>query len=403
MIIGLFLGKRITMQTARVFTMILSFLFCLTCLAQNADSVRAIALLRAFSDKLRSSPYISYHSRERYVNSAEDDSVFLAEGVIWMSGKPSDTIFGQVFHINGRNKNGAFDYYYDGQRSVEVQHDSKEVLLIDPYSSPNNENNPAKARTAMQVYHQLWAEKDLIGYLITDNPYADDPKIRLDSSAHQWIIRLEYPVNSYNASIAMNLVIQKESGWLVETKRVTHWNGTVHTQSYILDRITTDHTIADSIPLTNSYVGYKRKEYRRPAANVATVPAMVGKLAPGFRYAGFDGKLVGLEDMRGKYVLLDFWETWCGYCILALPKMKEVYEKYHSKGLELVGITTENEKRIGEIIQKNQLPYINLKGDNRILKDYLVEARPGYVLIDREGRIVAYNDWEKIEKILEGL
>jgi Peroxiredoxin len=72
---------------------------------------------------------------------------------------------------------------------------------------------------------------------------------------------------------------------------------------------------------------------------------LVGKIAPDFCTPDIEGKEVRLSDFRGKsYVLLDFWASWCGSCVKGMPHVKQLYEKYHSKGFEVVCISIDRDK-----------------------------------------------------------
>ena len=62
-----------------------------------------------------------------------------------------------------------------------------------------------------------------------------------------------------------------------------------------------------------------------------------GKVAPDFTLNDINGKPFTLSSLRGKYVVLDFWGSWCGWCIKGMPDMKKYYEKYKGK-FEIVGI-----------------------------------------------------------------
>jgi thiol-disulfide isomerase/thioredoxin len=59
-------------------------------------------------------------------------------------------------------------------------------------------------------------------------------------------------------------------------------------------------------------------------------------------FTAADGRAVDLKKMRGKVILIDFWATWCGPCIAELPNVKRVYQAYHDKGFEVIGISLEN-------------------------------------------------------------
>jgi len=64
-----------------------------------------------------------------------------------------------------------------------------------------------------------------------------------------------------------------------------------------------------------------------------------GAVLPNIELPDADGNLISLESLRGKYVLVDFWATWCTPCIREIPNLKKLYEKYHSKGFEIYSIS----------------------------------------------------------------
>ena len=120
-----------------------------------------------------------------------------------------------------------------------------------------------------------------------------------------------------------------------------------------------------------------------------------------------DNRQVQLVDVvpKGKYVLIDFWASWCMPCLKEIPKMKEVYKKYNEKGLTIIGISLDRVKDSwSEAIRKNNLnvwPQIlssetNEKDEkeNNLSYLYNCDAIPFYVLIDKEGKVVA--KWEHI-------
>ncbi len=110
-------------------------------------------------------------------------------------------------------------------------------------------------------------------------------------------------------------------------------------------------------------------------------------------YSDIDGNPVRLSsvvnDPRNRYVLLDFWATWCGPCVRAFPQMKELYNGYHGKGLEIVSISIdESEKRWKSYLQDNKFDWITIHDDlggrrsSEVWKNYAISVIPMYILID---------------------
>lgn len=115
-----------------------------------------------------------------------------------------------------------------------------------------------------------------------------------------------------------------------------------------------------------------------------------GKNAPLFELKSFDNNWVKLTEMKGKVILLDFWEVWCGPCIESMPKVQKLYEKYSNKGLLVYGIINdvrqfESAKKM--IAVKSLIKFPMLLGNEKLKKDYCLEAIPQYVLINRKGKI----------------
>ena len=124
----------------------------------------------------------------------------------------------------------------------------------------------------------------------------------------------------------------------------------------------------------------------------------VGSIAPDFTIPTADGKEIALSSLRGKVVLIDFWASWCGPCLREAPNVRKVYQKYHDKGFEVLGVSLdERTKRDAwlQAIDKHQLTWLHgssLEGwACPVAKLYNVTAIPAMFLLDRDGRIVATN------------
>ena len=116
------------------------------------------------------------------------------------------------------------------------------------------------------------------------------------------------------------------------------------------------------------------------------------KRAPDFALKDANGKLVHLADYRGKVVLLDFWATWCGPCVIEIPWFTEFQRKYKDRGFEVLGVSMDDDgwKAITPFVQKRKINYRVVLGDDKTGDQYGgLEALPTTFVIDRNGRIAS--------------
>lgn len=114
-----------------------------------------------------------------------------------------------------------------------------------------------------------------------------------------------------------------------------------------------------------------------------------GKMAPDFTLKDLQGKDLTLSSLRGKYVVLDFWGSWCGWCIKGIPEMKKYYEKYKGK-MEILGIDCrDTEEKWKEAVEKHELPWLHVRneGNPDVSTLYAIEGYPTKIVIDPEGKI----------------
>lgn len=135
----------------------------------------------------------------------------------------------------------------------------------------------------------------------------------------------------------------------------------------------------------------------------------VGTEAPAFTQLDIDGNEVSLSDFKGKYIILEFWGSWCVHCRKSHPHLVELYEKYKGKNFDIISLAA-NDKREAwlKAIKEDKLLWsqINLaenKAKQDVAKLYGIKAYPTKILIDPKGVIVAYctNNMDDIDNKLK--
>lgn len=137
--------------------------------------------------------------------------------------------------------------------------------------------------------------------------------------------------------------------------------------------------------IRHCYALRKVEDLIRRANNCA-----VGHEAPDFELVSPTGELVKLSSLRGKYVLVDFWASWCGPCRREIPNIKKVYAEFKDKGLEVLGVSIDrSEKDWKKALEEEKLDYLQLCDlENITLKLYNYQGIPFIILISPEGIIL---------------
>jgi len=116
-----------------------------------------------------------------------------------------------------------------------------------------------------------------------------------------------------------------------------------------------------------------------------------GSDAPGFQLRSLDGNTIGLEQLAGRMVVLNFWATWCGPCKEEMPSLQRLQERVGADRLAIVAITTDLQPAaISQFMQQVGATFPTLLDeDQEVSRAFMVRGLPTTILIDREGRQLA--------------
>ena len=115
-------------------------------------------------------------------------------------------------------------------------------------------------------------------------------------------------------------------------------------------------------------------------------------MAPDFELPDLQGNKLSLSSLRGKYVVLDFWGSWCIWCVRGIPKMKEYYAKYKDK-MEILGIDCrDSEVKWKAAVEQHGLPWLQVRCSDEELPTighlYGIEGFPTKAVVDPEGKLL---------------
>lgn len=141
------------------------------------------------------------------------------------------------------------------------------------------------------------------------------------------------------------------------------------------------------------------------------------RLRPGESFPQLNLKVIGKDQnltsaqLQGKVVVVDFWASWCGPCKLSFPFYNTLYKKYHSKGLEIVGVNVDDELKAAQDFQKSTPVDFPLVYDDgkKLVTQVGVATMPTSFFMDRKGKVTLVHrgfvrsDTDKLEKQVQRL
>jgi len=126
----------------------------------------------------------------------------------------------------------------------------------------------------------------------------------------------------------------------------------------------------------------------------ANTTVQIGKEAPNFSAPNPEGKTVSLKESLGKVTIIDFWASWCGPCRVENPNVVALYNEFHAKGLNIIGVSLDKDAaKWKEAIANDKLAWTHISNlkfwEDPIAKQYNVKSIPATFILDASGKIVA--------------
>ena len=170
--------------------------------------------------------------------------------------------------------------------------------------------------------------------------------------------------------------------------------------AFLLDRYGKVMKPEDALEVYEGLSGAVKQSYYGKTAGRQIQGALLSKegaVVKDFTLANEKGEQISFSSLKGKYVLLDFWASWCGPCIEEFKTLKVLYAKYQGKApFEILGVSTDKSEAAWKgALERQQLPWVQMRDgidDQSVaVTQFAVAALPTTYLIDPEGKIIAKN------------
>jgi thiol-disulfide isomerase/thioredoxin len=297
-----------------------------------------------------------------------DSSVILSDGTFELNGTVKEKTFCVI-----RLPKGDVITLVDSNSNFEINIDADQ---IDAYTVKNSVEN-TDLKTLMNINSQSSADLRKL-----EQKYATIYGNNMPPAAEQDIIRLQFDSITQSNEIQLRVAIDKmnsivpffATNFMMPEADFAFLNGI-------------DKKLFSKFPNSK----YALVLHNRVQGMAATA---LGSVAPEIKLNDPYGKEFSLSSLRGKIVMIDFWASWCAPCRKENPNVVNIYNKYHDKGFEILGVSLDNNReKWMNAINADKLTWYHvsdlLQWNTPLLKTYNFESIPHTVLIDKEGKIIA--------------
>lgn len=309
-------------------------------------------------------------------------------GKVLMQVVPQDTIYG--FHFFSKQDGNNSEQVYDGHIAYITDQDKKHYQMFMTPSGFSRLRGTGGGRLLMP---------DLIK-LDTSNA----SKITLKQDEKYYYLVIHRPdLTQYNVvNRRKTVTIDKLSMLPVAVREHQESYGKTQDLYYHITILKVNQPLSYSFfspPFLKEYTQYI------PAKTTSPTLSLVNSEAPAFALTSFDGEIVKSDDFKGKVVLLDFWEVWCGPCLISMPKIENIYQKYKKRGFQVYGIVNDLKQLSSakSLVKNRGITFPMLTGSSKFKKDYKFDAGvPMYILIDKSGKVnwINWGDAADMEEVI---
>lgn len=254
----------------------------------------------------------------------------------------------------------------------------------------------------LTIENGLFSISDGTEYTLIYLEKGDDLKVNIDAKNFLNAIRFSGDRAKENNFLATSVI--NEEGLLSDTGLMNLPKADFDTKikAYVQEfnnRLKNDILSSDFIVSQQLEINDLKKYYEDQylEKNYFTLKLGKGVPSPKFvNYENYNGETTSLDDLKGKYVYIDLWATWCPPCKYEIPYLQKVEEEFHGKNIVFVSISLDNSKDHDtwrKMVSDKKLGGIQLyaKEDKQFPTAYKVASIPRFILIDTEGKIIDAN------------
>jgi peroxiredoxin len=381
----------------------LPIIILLLCSFRNSDD----DILNKTVQKLNSIETLEYeainHSHQDVANTDNIDSA-----LCYFDFRSKDSLVGAKFYSRSTVYGRKFTVVFNGLQTFYSDDKEKRILY---------RNQPRKKDVTSFTYftNSIYSIRKILPQFIND-PANKNIRLRDTVINNRECFRFQLSPNKLidtNGCVELKgpanimkyyLAISKDDSLPVQFTRILPtFQYEVTTFSRLKFPVEKSDSIWTYESFPKDFLRMSEQEYYEKSRNKVT--QTIGQIAPDWKLPKLKGGSVKLSDLRGNLVLLEFWFRGCGGCLLAIPHINDIQQKYGSKGLKVFGVEFQQTgyKVLTNYVEKHDIKYPTLYNGKEVSTAYGVTGAPTIFLIGKDGKIIYAGssfDWDMLLKTI---